>query len=414
MKHIQLWWYRGSKLFRPIYRMNGFFYIQNALDNRVGLQVNTNDEEQYTMEKKRIVVKIGSSSLTNDKGEIDEEKLADHIQALAALRKGNHEVILVSSGAVASGFMSLGYPSRPVTIKGKQAAAAVGQGILIQSYIKMFRRFNIIPAQILLTRTDFSNRERYRNAFATITELLERGIIPIINENDTVVIDELTFGDNDMLSALVSGFIHADQLILLTDINGLYNKNPNLYQDAMKYDYVESITDEMMEAADDKGSKFGTGGMKSKLLATQTALSLGVPTFIGNGEGPDKLLNILRDKGDGTYISNDSIGSINTSRQWISLHSKTVGKIYIDQGAEEAIMSNGKSLLPAGIFKVKGRFHKGDVVEVFGVTGLLGKGEVNYSSEEVNDAIIKRNEEKTSGVLSPTVEVIHRNRWVES
>ena len=366
------------------------------------------------MEKKRIVVKIGSSSLTNDRGEVDEEKLADHVHALAALRQANHDVILVSSGAVAAGFMSLGYPSRPVTIKGKQAAAAVGQGLLIQSYLKEFRNVNIIPAQILLTRSDFSNRERYRNAFATITELLERGILPIINENDTVVIDELTFGDNDMLSALVSGFIHADQLILLTDINGLYNKNPNLYPDAVKYDCVETITDEMLEAADDKGSKFGTGGMKSKLQATQTALSLGVPTFIGHGEGPDKLLHILQEKGDGTYVSNHTIGSINTRRQWISLHSETVGKIYIDEGAETAIMHNGNSLLPAGICKVKGAFHKGDVVEVFGVTGLLGKGEVNYSSEEVNDAIIKRNEEKTIGKFSPMVEVIHRNRWVES
>src|SRR5690625_2220393 len=331
------------------------------------------DKEQNIMEKKRIVVKIGSSSLTNDRGEVDEEKLADHVHALAALRQANHDVILVSSGAVAAGFMSLGYPSRPVTIKGKQAAAAVGQGLLIQSYLKEFRNVNIIPAQILLTRSDFSNRERYRNAFATITELLERGILPIINENDTVVIDELTFGDNDMLSALVSGFIHADQLILLTDINGLYNKNPNLYPDAVKYDCVETITDEMLEAADDKGSKFGTGGMKSKLQATQTALSLGVPTFIGHGEGPDKLLHILQEKGDGTYVSNHTIGSINTRRQWISLHSETVGKIYIDEGAETAIMHNGNSLLPAGICKVKGAFHKGDVVEVFGVTGLLGK-----------------------------------------
>src|SRR5690625_5334010 len=273
--------------------------------------------------------------------------------------------------------MSLGYPSRPVTIKGKQAAAAVGQGLLIQSYLKEFRNVNIIPAQILLTRSDFSNRERYRNAFATITELLERGILPIINENDTVVLDELTFGDNDMLSALVSGFIHADQLILLTDINGLYNKNPNLYPDAVKYDCVETITDEMLEAADDKGSKIGTGGMKSKLQATQTALSLGVPTFIGHGEGPDKLLHILQKKGDGTYVSNHTIGSINTRRQWISLHSEPVGKIYIDEGDETAMMHIGNSLLPAGICKVKGAFHKGDVVEVFCLTGLLGKVEVN-------------------------------------
>src|SRR5699024_2288883 len=164
--------------------------------------------------------------LTNEKGEIDEDKLTGYVEAITALRKANHTVVLVSSGAVAAGFKQLGYPFRPETIKGRQAAAAVGQSLLIQSYIKKFQEHQLIPAQILLTRSDFSNRERYRNAFSTIMELLDRGIIPIINENDTVSVDELTFGDNDMLSALVSGFIHADQLIILTDINGLYTDNP--------------------------------------------------------------------------------------------------------------------------------------------------------------------------------------------
>lgn len=365
------------------------------------------------MRRKRIVVKIGSSSLTNDKGGIDQEKFTDHIHALSALREANHEVILVSSGAVAAGFGRLGYASRPTTIKGKQAAAAVGQSLLIQSYIGEMGKFNIIPAQILLTRQDFSNRERYRNAFATITELLERGILPIINENDTVAIDELTFGDNDMLSALVSGFIHADQLIILTDINGLYDQNPRTHTDAKRYDYLTDITDDMMEKAGSTGSKFGTGGMKSKLQAAKTAISLGVPVFIGHEVGTDKLINIMEGNGDGTYISNHSIESINTSRQWIALHSKSAGKLYVDQGAEEAILYNGKSLLPAGIFKVKGTFQRGDVVEVFGAKGLLGKGEVSYSSEEVKNAINKRREDKGIHSLSPSEEVIHRNRWVE-
>ncbi|NWN96343.1 MAG: glutamate 5-kinase, partial [Bacillus sp. (in: Bacteria)] len=178
------------------------------------------------MSKERIVVKIGSSSLTNHKGEIDQDKLTDHVDAIATLLGANHEVILVSSGAVAAGFKKLGYPSRPVTLKGKQAAASVGQSLLIQTYMEKFSEYNITAAQILLTRSDFSNRDRYRNAYATITELLERGIVPIINENDTVSVDELTFGDNDMLSSLVSGFIHADRLIILTDIDGIYDGNP--------------------------------------------------------------------------------------------------------------------------------------------------------------------------------------------
>ena len=216
---------------------------------------------------------------------------------LLVLHKAGHEVILVSSGAVAAGFARLGYSSRPITIKGKQAASAVGQGLLMQSYIEKFSVHGIVPAQILLTRIDFSNRERYRNAFATLTELLERGILPIINENDTVSVEELTFGDNDMLSALVSGFLHADQLIILTDINGLYESNPRKYPLAKRLDYLEQITDDLLKGADDTGSKVGTGGMKSKLLAAKTATSLGVSVFIGTGEGSDKLLRFYKAEG---------------------------------------------------------------------------------------------------------------------
>jgi len=179
------------------------------------------------MRKQRVVIKIGSSSLTNDQGEIDNVKFDDHIEAIANLRIEGHEVILVSSGAIAAGVSSLHYLVRPIAIKDRQAAAAVGQSILIKAYIEKLSKYNLTPAQLLLTRNDFSNRECYRNAFQTISELLDRGMLPIINENDTVAIDELTFGDNDMLSALVSGFIHADQLIILTDVNGLYTDNPN-------------------------------------------------------------------------------------------------------------------------------------------------------------------------------------------
>ena len=365
------------------------------------------------MEKQRIVVKIGSSSLTNVKGEIDQVKFNDHIEALAVLRKAGHEVIIVSSGAVAAGFAKLGYSSRPVTIKGKQAASAVGQGLLMQSYIEKFSMHGIVPAQILLTRIDFSNRERYRNAFSTMTELVERGIVPIINENDSVSVEELTFGDNDMLSALVSGFLHADHLIILTDINGLYDLNPRKYPLAKRLNYLEQITDDLLKGAADIGSKVGTGGMKSKLLAAKTATSLGVSVFIGTGEGSNKLLMILQGRGDGTYISNPDIAKINTSRQWIVLHSESTGELYVDQGAEEAILYKGKSLLPAGVVKVKGDFHKGDVVEVFGLNGILGKGEVSYSSCELRNTIEDRNKEKEGGLVSSTVEVIHRNRWAQ-
>jgi glutamate 5-kinase len=368
------------------------------------------NEEIKRMGKKRIVVKIGSSSLTNEKGEIDQEKLTDHIEAVAALRKEGHEVLLVSSGAVAAGFKGLGYPSRPTTLKGKQAAAAVGQSLLIQSYLKGFSEFTILPAQILLTRTDFSNRDRYKNAYSTIMELLERGILPIINENDTVSVEELTFGDNDMLSALVSGLVHADRLIILTDINGIYDANPQINPSAKRIEQLEEVTDELLLAAEGSGSKVGTGGMKSKLIAVKTALSLGVPVFIGQGKGTEKLNRILAGNGDGTYIGNQLIGSINTSRQWIAFHSEVAGKIYVDQGAEEALLFNGKSLLPAGVYEVEGAFRKGDVVEVFGTNSLLGKGEVTCSSDELKKAMSQRSEERNR---MKSVELIHRSKWVK-
>lgn len=365
------------------------------------------------MKRQRVVVKIGSSSLTNELGEIDKVKLADHVAAIAALREANHSVILVSSGAVAAGFSKLGYASRPVTIKRKQASAAVGQSFLIQSYIRYFDIYDIIPAQILLTREDFISRERYQNAFSTITELLDRGMLPIINENDTVVLDELTFGDNDMLSALVSGLMHADELIILTDINGLYDADPRTNFDAKRLNRLTEITDEMMDGASSTGSNVGTGGMKSKLLAAKTATSLGVSVFIGLGKGTEKLVDILAGKGDGTYISRVDTGQLNTTKQWIALHSETSARIYVDQGAENAILHKGRSLLPAGVSKVEGSFLKGDVVEVHGTHDLLGKGEVNYSSEKLKKAINERIEQKEANTFTPAVEVIHRDRWVE-
>jgi len=359
------------------------------------------------VEKKRIVVKIGSSSLTNTQGEIDHDKLEDHISALAALKHLGYDVLLVSSGAVAAGFRKLGYPTRPVTLKGKQAAAAVGQSLLIQYYSELFSEKNITTAQILLTRTDFSKKERYKNAYATFTELLERDIIPIINENDTVSVTELTFGDNDMLSALVSGLIHADHLIILTDINGLYDDNPK-NPDAKQIHHLSSITEDSLRIASGSGSKVGTGGMQSKLLAARTALQSGVKVFIGNGKGANKLIDILNGLGDGTYIENEDQTPLPNPKQWISF-TEVSGKLYIDNGAAEAILSRGKSLLPAGIYKLEGNFNKGDVVEVYSETSLLGRGEVLYSSEELTLALGK----KTSEIVASSIEVIHRDKWVK-
>ncbi|MFT8320459.1 MAG: glutamate 5-kinase [Bacillus sp. (in: firmicutes)] len=365
------------------------------------------------MDRKRIVVKIGSSSLTNTKGEIDQQKLFDHVASIAALKRDGHEVILVSSGAVAAGFTKLGYPARPVTLKGKQAAAAVGQSLLIQSYMEQLTQYHITPAQILLTRNDFSKRERYRNAYSTLMELLERGILPIINENDTVSVEELTFGDNDMLSALVSGLVHAEQLIILTDINGLYDSNPKDNPNAIRYDKITEITEQFMKGAEGTGSNVGTGGMKSKLVAADTALSLGVKVFIGKGNGQDKLLSILKGNGDGTYIGSDDLTALNNNRQWIALHSTVSGSLYVDKGAEKALMEKGSSLLPAGVHKIEGIFEKGNVVEVIGKSGIIGKGEVLYSSIELQQIIGKKSLDYIELDSFSSKEVIHRNKWVK-
>lgn len=362
----------------------------------------------HVVEKKRIVVKIGSSSLTNAKGEIDKVRLMDHVQAIAELKNQGHDVLLVSSGAVAAGFKQLGYPARPVTVKGKQAAAAVGQSLLIQTYSALFSIYDIMPAQILLTRTDFSKKECYKNAYATFEELLERTVLPIINENDTVSINELTFGDNDMLSALVSGLVHADQLIILTDVNGLYNANPSKYPQAERIDYLTSITDDLLNFADGAGSKVGTGGMASKLLAARTALQAGVKVFIGTGSGAQKLVDILAGHGDGTYVGHDDLAVLKNHKQWIAL-TEVSGKIFIDSGAEQALMVNGKSLLPAGVYQVDGDFNKGDVVEVYSEQGLLGRGEVLYSSQELMSAMGKR----SNAFSKCPIEVIHRNKWLK-
>lgn len=365
------------------------------------------------MAKQRIVVKIGSSSLTNKNGGLDLLKLREHTEAIAKLKQANHEVILISSGAVAAGFYDLGYPTRPVTVAGKQAAAAVGQGLLIQAYTDEFRTYGMTTAQLLLTRDVFVNETQYSNVYNTLMELLKRNVIPVINENDTVAIDELTFGDNDMLSALLSGLIQADFLIMLTDINGLYDKNPAYHPDAKRYDHLSTITDDILkQTKHESGSKVGTGGMKSKLLAAQTALSLGVKVFVGTGTGPNKLIDIVANKGDGTYIGDKVASNYRKQQQWITFHSEVAGTIFIDEGASHAILNNGKSLLPAGIQAVEGTFRAGDVVEVVCKDQIIAKGQVNYSADELMKTKGEPSDIAMKLTMGSRPEVIHRDRLV--
>lgn len=365
------------------------------------------------MKKQLIVVKIGSSSLTTQTGTLSEQKMRDHIEALAYLKNQGHDVILISSGAVAAGFSSLGYTTRPKTVAAKQAAAAVGQGLLMQNYHQFFQEFGIIPAQILITRDDFYSRERFHNLYSTMTELLHRGVLPILNENDSVSIKELTFGDNDMLSALVSGFLHANALIILTDVNGLYDGNPKVSKEAKKYHFIPEISEELLGLAGDSGTKVGTGGMKSKLLASQKALSLGVSVFVGTGMGKEKLVDILEGKGDGTYIGGPFQSQMQMKKQWIAYHSQVGGIIEIDEGAEKAMIQKGSSLLPVGVTNVIGDFNAMDVVAVRNQKGqIIGKGQIHYSARDIEKVKGLPSDQAKEYSVNQRAEVIHRDNWV--
>ncbi|WP_251550557.1 glutamate 5-kinase [Neobacillus muris] len=365
------------------------------------------------MKKQLVVVKIGSSSLTTATGTISEEKMKDHVEALANLKHQGHDVILISSGAVAAGFGALGYPVRPNTTAGKQAAAAVGQGLLMQYYNELFKELHMVPAQILLTREDFYSQTRFQNLYSTINELLHRGVIPIINENDSVSIEELTFGDNDMLSALVSGFLHANALIILTDVNGLYDGNPKVSKHAKKYHFIPEVSEQLLGVADENGSSVGTGGMRSKLLAAKKALSLGVSVFVGRGTGKEKLVDILAGKGDGTYIGGPFQTQMQMRKQWIAYHSHVGGVIEIDDGAEEAIVQKGKSLLPVGVTNVFGEFNALDVVEVRNQKGkTIGKGQIYFSSKDLEKVKGLPSEQSKAYSFNKKPEVIHRDNWV--
>ena len=367
------------------------------------------------LKTKRVVVKIGSSSLTHSSGILSIEKLRAHSEAIAYLMDQGVEVILISSGAVSAGFRQLGYASRPVTVAGKQAAAAVGQGLLIEAYNHVFTEHDYTTAQLLLTRDNFAEEIQFSNIYQTMVELLKRKVLPIINENDSVAIEELTFGDNDMLSALVSGLVNADALIMLTDINGIYDKNPHDHSDAVRYDNLNYVSDQMIkQTSEDSGSKVGTGGMKSKLMAAQMATTLGVNCFVGTGEERDKLVKILDGKGDGTYIGDQHLPHVRKHKQWIAFHSKPSGKILIDQGAKEALLSQGKSLLAAGVLAVENHFVQDDVVTIYHDHQMIGKGQVNYSSDQLNQVKGLSSDEAMTITGCTKPEIIHRNKLILS
>ncbi len=361
----------------------------------------------------RVVVKVGTRLLTHNTGKLNLGYMEKLSRVLADLHNQGHELILVSSGSVGAGRGRLNLNRAPISIPEKQALAAVGQGLLIQIYEKLFAEYGLIVGQILLTRTDLVSRRRYINACNTVLTLLKMGVIPIINENDSVSTEELKFGDNDRLSALVAGLSDAHLLVILTDIDGLYNKNPRRFNDAEIIPFVEKIDDNIKAGAENSHDNLATGGMITKLQAAEVAISSGVAMYIVNGYDPAVLSRLVRGEHSGTYFRPQQ-HFLNRRKRWIAHGLVPQGSIIIDKGACDAICSEGKSLLPVGVIGVEGSFSEGDLLSVKDNEGNeLARGITNFSSEELS-WIQKRSSFDIAKMIERPVaeEVIHRDNLV--
>lgn len=332
---------------------------------------------------KTLVVKIGTSSLTRpETGHLALATLGRLVETLCQLQRQGHRVILVSSGAVGVGCARLGIAQRPKTMALKQAVAAVGQGRLMRVYDDFFSELTQPIAQVLLTRSDLAQRSRYVNSYRTFRQLMQLGIIPIVNENDTVATDELKFGDNDTLSAMVASLVGADYLFLLTDVDQLYSADPRQDPDAKPIRRVKRI-EQLTANIGAAGSSWGTGGMSTKIEAAKIAIAAGIHTVITQGQSPENLLKILAGEPIGTLFEATTTQST-ARKRWIAGSLIPAGRLYMDAGAVKAIQTAGKSLLPAGITEVEGEFGAQDAVLLCDEHGQeIARGLVNYSDEDL-------------------------------
>ncbi|MEJ2696088.1 MAG: glutamate 5-kinase [Candidatus Sulfobium sp.] len=342
---------------------------------------------------KRLVVKIGSNILSGGKEGLDVRRVSSIAADISGLQQMGYEVVIVSSGAVAAGMRKLGLKGKPAAIKLKQAAAAVGQSSLMRAYEKSFAAFGKKVAQVLLTREDLSDRKRYINSKNTLLTLLSYGVVPVVNENDTVATDEIKFGDNDTLASLVALLVEAEKLIILSDVEGLYREDPRIKADADLIPCLEEVTREVEKMAGGAGSAVGTGGMYSKLLAARRAASHGISVFIISGRRKGLLTSLVRGREHGTFIK--PAGSRLSHRKgWIAYSSRPKGSLVLDGGAVKAITDRGGSLLPAGIVSVEGEFDLGDAVYCVTAGGKrIAKGLVNYSSTDLRRIMGKKTAE---------------------
>lgn len=330
----------------------------------------------------KIVIKVGSSILTEEDGSISKERILRIVEDIVFLLRDGRKVTLVSSGAVAAGKGRLKDVVGEEHIPSKQALSAVGQGLLMSIYNNIFSIYNTPVAQILLAPEDISHRKKYLNAKNTFRYLFMWGVVPIVNENDTVAVSEIKFGDNDTLSALVASLIDADLLILLSDVEGLYDKNPLKYPDARFISQVDEITKEIEELAGEKGTERAVGGMKTKIKAAKIATMSGIDLIIANGFKSGIIKKIVSGENVGTLFVSKKEG-LHSRKKWI-VSSTVKGKLMVDEGAVDALLKNNKSLLPSGIIKVTGKFDSGDIVEIIDKDNrIIGKGITYYTSEEI-------------------------------
>jgi glutamate 5-kinase len=362
---------------------------------------------------RRIVVKVGSSLVTNEGRGVDAEAIGNWCRQLAALAAQGRELVMVSSGAIAEGMKRLGWVTRPKEIHELQAAAAVGQMGLVQMYETKLREEGMGSAQVLLTHADLADRERYLNARSTLLTLLQHRVLPVINENDTVVNDEIKFGDNDTLGALVANLVEADALVILTDQKGLYSADPRKDPHARFIDQAMAGAPELEQMAGGTGSSLGRGGMITKILAAKRAAGSGASTVIAWGREPDVLLRLAAGEAIGTALL-ASTPKLAARKQWMVDHLQMRGAVTIDAGAAAKLRESGKSLLPIGVSDVQGEFHRGDVIGVRDPAGQeLARGLTNYSSAEAR-LIARKASSEFERVLGYAAEpeLIHRDNLV--
>lgn len=361
----------------------------------------------------RIVAKVGSSLVTNDGQGLDRQAVAHWALQIAALRKQGKEVVLVSSGAIAEGMSRLGWAKRPTSMHELQAAAAVGQMGLAQAYEAAFSGHNLRTAQILLTHEDLADRQRYLNARSTLFALLRLGVVPIVNENDTVATDEIAVGDNDTLGALVTNLIEADALIILTDQRGLYEADPRRDTKARFVSHAKAGDPKLEAMAGGTGSGIGKGGMLTKILAAKRAARSGAHTIIASGREQDVMIRLAAGECIGTELRAD-VPVLSARKQWMADHLRLRGKLILDQGAANALRLEGKSLLPIGVKHIEGEFEPGDVVACMDPQGKeCARGLTNYSSSDAR-RLMGQPSSKMSEILGEVreEELIHRDNLI--